>query len=110
MREPIVKLSHGEIEAQLPGIPGWEYLNGRLRREFQFSDFSTAFAFMTRAALVSEKYNHHPEWLNVYNTVRIDLITHEAGGITERDMTWARAANRIFESSPALVGPTPCCG
>jgi len=67
----------------------WSVEEGKLRKEFQFKDFNEAFGFMTRAALVAESMDHHPEWFNVYKTVRIDLATHDAGGITELDFTLA---------------------
>ena len=63
-----------------------------LERELQFSDFAAAFGFMTEMALVSERMNHHPEWFNVYNRVRIRLTTHDAGGLTELDLRWAEHA------------------
>ena len=75
------------------GAPGWSLANGKLHRTFEFRDFVEAFAFMTRAALVAERMNHHPEWFNVYRTVRVDLTTHDAGGITGLDLELARAMN-----------------
>ena len=89
------KLSLEEISAQLEFIPGWTLKQGKLHREIEFSDFSEAFAFMTRAALVSEAMNHHPEWWNVYNKVLIDLSTHECAGISARDFVWAKAINKL---------------
>jgi 4a-hydroxytetrahydrobiopterin dehydratase len=64
-------------------------VEGKLHKEFQFRDFSEAFGFMARASLVAESMNHHPEWFNVYRTVRVDLATHDAGGITELDFALA---------------------
>jgi 4a-hydroxytetrahydrobiopterin dehydratase len=64
---------------------GWEVVNGKLHREFAFKDFSEAWAFMTRVALLAEKANHHPDWSNSWNKVVIDLVSHDAGGITDRD-------------------------
>jgi 4a-hydroxytetrahydrobiopterin dehydratase len=90
-------LTEEEIAHALLGIDGWTLLNGKLHREFRFTDFSSAFAFMTRAALLSERMNHHPEWCNVYDVVRINLLTHEVDGITERDLAWARSANRLVQ-------------
>lgn len=76
--------------------PGWIEENGKLCRIFKFADFTEAFAFMTRVAFIAEKQNHHPEWTNIYNTVRIELNTHDAGGaITEKDHRLAAAINRI---------------
>ncbi|MEZ4739666.1 MAG: 4a-hydroxytetrahydrobiopterin dehydratase [Flavobacteriales bacterium] len=74
----------------------WVEKEGRLFRTFQFKDFSEAFAFMTRVALVAEKQNHHPEWSNVYNRVEVYLSTHDAGGtITDKDRKLAAAIDRI---------------
>jgi 4a-hydroxytetrahydrobiopterin dehydratase len=63
----------------------WKVVDGKLHKEFQFKDFNQAFGFMARVALVAESMDHHPEWFNVYRTVRVDLATHDAGGITELD-------------------------
>ena len=71
----------------------WHIEDGKLHREFRFSDFTGAFAFMTRVALVAERMNHHPEWFNVYNRVRIDLTTHDAGGLTTLDFELASFMN-----------------
>ncbi|MDX2205443.1 MAG: 4a-hydroxytetrahydrobiopterin dehydratase [Hyphomicrobiaceae bacterium] len=78
-------------------LPQWRLVNGRdaIARTFQFKDFSAAFGFMTRLALVAEKLDHHPEWSNVYNRVEIVLSTHDAGGLTERDVALAEAADRL---------------
>ena len=67
----------------------WAVTDEKLRKEFQFRNFVDAFGFMTRAALVAESMDHHPEWFNVYKTVRVDLATHEAGGISELDFELA---------------------
>ena len=67
----------------------WTVEDGKLHKEFRFRDFSEAFGFMARCALVCESMDHHPEWCNVYKTVRVDLTTHDAGGITELDFTLA---------------------
>lgn len=68
----------------------WEILEGRLCKELVFQDFATAFGFMTSVAIRAERMNHHPEWFNVYNRVQIELVTHDAGGLTERDFELAR--------------------
>ncbi|MCF8015405.1 MAG: 4a-hydroxytetrahydrobiopterin dehydratase [Chromatiaceae bacterium] len=70
------------------GAP-WMVKDGKLHKRLQFRDFSEAFGFMARAALAAESMDHHPEWLNVYKTVRVDLTTHDAGGITELDFALA---------------------
>ncbi|HIF17759.1 MAG TPA: 4a-hydroxytetrahydrobiopterin dehydratase [Cycloclasticus sp.] len=74
---------------------GWSIENGKLHREFIFANFVDAFGFMTKAAILAEKANHHPEWFNVYKKVVVDLTTHEAGGITERDFALAKQMERI---------------
>ena len=94
-RTPPALLGPNELEKALSSLDGWVVRGGKLHREFVFADFVEAFGFMTRAALVAERANHHPEWFNVYRTVRVDLTTHESGGITERDTALARAMNEL---------------
>lgn len=81
----------------LGGLPGWGELEDRdaIGKTFVFKDFNAAFGFMTRAALVAEKMDHHPEWRNVYKTVEVVLSTHDAGGVTALDLELARAMNAI---------------
>ena len=81
----------------LQGLPGWAETPGReaIGRTFVFKDFNEAFGFMTRAALVAEKHDHHPEWRNVYKTVEVVLATHDAGGVTALDIELAKAMNAI---------------
>ena len=79
------RLDDAEVERRLRDLPGWALVDGKLPREYRFADFVTAFGFMTRAALVAEAMNHHPEWFNVYGTVRVDLVTHDARGVSEKD-------------------------
>ncbi len=74
--------------AELPD--GWVLDGKKISRQFQFKDFNEAFAFMTKVALQAEKMDHHPEWFNVYNKVKVDLTTHDAGGVTEKDFKLAR--------------------
>ena len=78
-------------------LPGWRMADGRdaLQKTFKFKDFNAAFGFMTRAALVAEQMNHHPEWFNVWNRVDVTLSTHDAGGLTERDVKLALAMDNI---------------
>jgi 4a-hydroxytetrahydrobiopterin dehydratase len=85
----ITKLSDQEIEARLQKLPNWSLRSGKLHREFAFADFAEAFGFMARCALIAEKSDHHPEWFNVYSKVVVDLTTHDAGGISERDFALA---------------------
>lgn len=80
--------------------PGWEVVNGRLHRELEFSDFAEAFAFMTRVAACAERLDHHPDWSNSWNRVVIDLVSHEAGELTERDVALARAISSVLDPHP----------
>lgn len=89
------KLSDAEINDKLASLDGWSLKDGKLHREFKFSDFNAAFGFMARAALFAEQMNHHPEWFNVYNKVIIDLATHDAGGVTELDFKLAGKMNGL---------------
>lgn len=75
---------------------GWTEEGGRLRRELRFADFSEAFAFMTRVALLAEKADHHPDWSNSWDTVRIELVSHDVGAVTDRDRSLAAAINRLL--------------
>ena len=95
----IERIEPHHLEPQLNRIPGWSVVAGKLRREFTFPDFVEAFGFMSRVALLAESFNHHPEWFNVYNTVRIDLSTHEVGGISSRDIQLAEAINQRVSHS-----------
>ena len=90
------KLSSEEIKKELSNLSGWSEVDGKLHKEFQFSDFNQAFGFMTRAAMEIEKMNHHPEWFNVYNKLSVDLMTHDAGGITENDVNLAKILNSLL--------------
>jgi len=87
----IPRLSDAEREAALAELPDWRLREDGLAitRSFRFADFNAAFGFMARVALLAERQNHHPEWFNVWNRVEITLITHDAGGLTERDMKMA---------------------
>jgi len=76
----------------------WSIDQGKLHAQFKFADFKSAFAFMTHCALFAEQHNHHPEWFNVYNRVEVWLTTHEAGGMTQLDVDFARAMSDIFSS------------
>lgn len=90
-----MKLTTEAIDEGLLALPGWKLQGDSLIRDFQFRDFVSAFGFMTQVALLAESQNHHPEWQNVYNRVGIQLSTHEAGGVTERDLQLASAISRI---------------
>jgi len=89
------KLSADEIQAGLDELEGWSLDDEKLYREFRFENFITAFGFMSSAAIEAEKMNHHPEWFNVYSKVRVHLITHDAGGITELDFQLAKKMNKL---------------
>jgi len=89
----MTKLSGPVRDAALKSLAGWKEVAGRdaIAKTFQFADFNRAFAFMTRAALLAEKMDHHPEWFNVYNKVEVTLATHDAGGVTQKDIDMAKA-------------------
>lgn len=89
------KLSDEQIQNQLKGLNGWTVVNEKLHKEIEFVDFNEAFGFMTRAAMHIEKMNHHPEWYNVYNKLIIELTTHDAGGITNNDVTLAKILDSL---------------
>jgi len=91
------KLTRDVRNAALARLAGWSEVTGRdaIAKKFVFKDFNQAFGFMTRAALVAEKMDHHPEWFNVYKTVDVTLSTHDAGGVTELDIKLAEAMDRL---------------
>ncbi len=89
------KLSEQELKTGLEGLSGWVVQDGKLHREYKFPDFAHAFGFMATAAVLIEKMNHHPEWFNVYGRVVVDLTTHDAGGITKRDLELASVLEGI---------------
>ena len=95
----IKKLTGPEITAALARLPGWSKAGARsaIRRKFRFADFNEAWGFMSRVALAAEQQGHHPEWSNVWNRVEITLSTHDAGGLSARDVKLAKAINEIIE-------------
>jgi 4a-hydroxytetrahydrobiopterin dehydratase len=95
------KLTGAARATALAKLRGWIEVDGRdaISKKFTFKDFSEAFGFMARAALVAEKLDHHPEWFNVYNKVEVTLATHDAGGVTERDLTLAAAMDDLAQPS-----------
>jgi 4a-hydroxytetrahydrobiopterin dehydratase len=95
MKARTPKLSAAKLRAGIARLPHWKSRAGRLRREFVFADFSEAFAFMTRVALLAEKADHHPDWSNAWNKVVIELTSHDAGGLTQRDLDLARAIDAL---------------
>lgn len=88
-------LTRDQIQRRLQDLASWSLVQGKLYAEFTFPDFISAFGFMTRVAIVAQAENHHPEWSNTYNKVRIHLTTHEAGGISERDFSLARRIDQL---------------
>jgi 4a-hydroxytetrahydrobiopterin dehydratase len=89
------KLSEQEIFDKLHTITGWHREGESIEKEWQFADFSEAFAFISRVALLAESHNHHPELFNVYNKVKLSFSTHDAGGLTQKDFDIARAVDAI---------------
>ena len=91
------KLTGDARKSALAGLKGWSEVSGRdaITKKFVFKDFNQAFGFMARAALVAEKMDHHPEWFDVYKTVEVTLSTHDAGGLTDRDVKLAEAMDKI---------------
>jgi 4a-hydroxytetrahydrobiopterin dehydratase len=92
------RLTEAERAALRTNLPEWGAVEGRdaIRREFKFKDFSQAWGFMARVALLAEQHNHHPEWFNVWATVRIELSTHDAGGLTSKDVALATAIDALL--------------
>jgi len=88
-------MSKTEIESAMPSLTGWALMEGReaIQKTFVFKNFVEAFGFMTKAALMAEKMNHHPEWSNVYKTVDVTLATHDVNGLSELDIKMAKAMN-----------------
>ncbi len=91
------KLTEEDRDNWLKALPGWELTRGgdAIARTFEFADFTEAFGFMTRVAILAEKQDHHPEWSNVYNKVTIELTTHDANGLTHRDTRLAKAIGKL---------------
>ncbi len=90
-----IKLSDAQVDEALTGLPGWAVKDGKLHCELKLANFVQAFGLMTQVALVAETMDHHPEWFNVYSTLRIDLTTHDCGGISQRDITMAQRINEL---------------
>lgn len=101
------KLTDAEVQTALEGLPGWSLRNGKLHRELKLGNFVEAFGLMTQIALVAESMDHHPEWFNVYSTLRIDLTTHDCGGISHWDISLAQRIDALaagFAKSPSAAG------
>ena len=101
---PHARLSPQDIAACLDSLPGWELDGNRIRCRYRFKDFVHAFGWMSSAALVAESLNHHPEWKNVYNTVEVELTTHDVQGLTEADFKLAEAMNNLAKEGGAGSG------
>ena len=94
----IQKIAGEQIASLMAGLPQWRYQperGGSITRDFKFIDFNEAFGFMTRVAVLAEQHNHHPEWSNVYNRVSITLTTHDAGGLSSRDLDLAQRIDNL---------------
>ena len=85
-----------DVQWAMADLPAWTLLEDRIRREVRCQDFVAAFGFMTSVALLAERADHHPEWKNVYNRVEIELTTHDAGGITGRDIALAGEIDKLL--------------
>jgi 4a-hydroxytetrahydrobiopterin dehydratase len=94
----VQKLTDAERAGLSAALPAWEIPQGRdaIRREWRFRDFSEAWGFMSRVALLAEQHNHHPDWSNVWSTVRIELSTHDAGGLSAKDVALAKAIDALL--------------
>ena len=95
------RLTDAELNAETAKIPAWNVREGKLHREYAFADFTLAFGFMAAAATVIQGMNHHPEWSNVYGKVVVDLVTHDAGGITMSDV---KLATKLEAIAAKLLG------
>ena len=102
----VPQLTGSQRDEALSALPEWSLrANGlAIERQFKFKDFSEAFAFMARVAMTAEKHDHHPEWSNVYNRVAITLTTHDAGGLSERDVKMARAIDSLVHDASRQGG------
>ncbi len=99
-----MKLSAGELAAQLPSLHGWTHSaarGGLIAKEFQFGDFAQAFGFMAQVALHAQRMDHHPEWSNVYHRVSVTLTTHDVDGLSGKDIEMALLMNRISAAQAA---------
>lgn len=92
----IAKKTQEQIQAGLKDLPGWTLKEEKLHRELKFKNFVQAWGFMTQVAMLAEQMDHHPEWWNVYNRVEINLTTHEAGGISQRDLDLAGKIDQVL--------------
>ena len=91
------KLSDQEVQVRITKLPAWKIVAGKLHREVIFKDFVEAFGFMSSVALLAEKMNHHPDWSNSYNKVVIDLVSHDAKGLSQRDFDLATVIDALVK-------------
>ena len=93
----VKKFTAVERRREMAELKGWEKVRGRdaISKSYRFRNFNEAFGFMTRVALMAERMDHHPEWFNVYNRVDVTLTTHDAGGVTERDIALAKFMDSV---------------
>jgi len=96
----VPKLEEAEIRQALRDLPEWRMEAGKLRRVYRFRDFVEAWGFMSAGALLVQQMDHHPEWSNVYHTVTVDLVTHDAGGVSGRDVELARKLEALAQRWP----------
>lgn len=90
-------LEDSELQQELKTLEGWSVVKGKLHKEFKFENFAEAFGFMASVAIEAEGMNHHPDWFNVYDAVRINLVTHDLGGIGTFDIILARKIDSLFK-------------
>ena len=90
------KVTEKQIAEELEKLPGWTIKSGNLHRSFEFADFSEAFGFMTRAAMIAESMGHHPDWSNVWNKVVVNLSTHSIGGLSNLDFQFAKKMQKLL--------------
>ena len=90
------KIPANSIDAKIKELSGWKFKKDGIEKDFVFKDFSEAFAFLTKIALLSEKLNHHAEWSGVYNKVKLRLSTHDAGGLTQKDVDMAGEIEKFY--------------
>ena len=101
----MMPLDLAQASSLLATLPGWRLAaerGGSIRRDFVFADFNQAFGFMAQVALLAERHDHHPEWSNAYNRVSITLTTHDAGGLSLRDIELARCIDAVFVRPPGV--------
>ena len=96
--EDYQKLTKSEVSRNLVDLKKWKVVSGKLHREYKFKNFEDAIAFMVRSSLEIAKLDHHPEWFNVYNIIKIDLVTHDVGGISNYDFILAKKLEKIASS------------